>query len=481
MAREWREDRIEKLERENAQLHARVGEQQAIIETQRQTLAAQERRISELEAKLGQFSGNSSRPPSSDPPGTPPAAPPKRRAGRRRGGQPGHDKHTRPLLPPEQVTRTHVVKPSACRRCFKPLAGEDPSPQRHQVIETPKAEATVDEYQLHSLTCEGCGTSTSATLPDGVPTGQFGPRLQATVAVCTGAYKLSKRDTEELVEDFFGVPISLGSVANLEQATSEALAAPVEEVAKAIREAPVVHADETGWYERSKRAWLWVATTASLAVFLISKSRGAQVAKALLGEAFAGILISDRWSAYGWVDVAQRQLCWAHMLRHFIGFQAHGPEASAIGRALQLLTETMFHVWHRVRDGTMTREEFRGLIVPLREHVVARLREGASCSVGEIAGRCREILELEPALWTFVHVGGVEPTNNTGERILRPGVLWRKRSFGTDSPNGSRFVERVLTAVMTLRLQRRNVLDYMTAVCEAAHHGKAAPSLLPTA
>jgi transposase len=480
MARDWREDRIEELERENVQLHARVGEQEAVIETQRQTIAAQEHRIHELEAKLGQSSGNSSRPPSSDPPGTPPPAPPKRRTGRRRGGQPGHDKQTRPLVPPEQVTRTHVVKPSACRRCFKPLAGEDPSPYRHQVIDIPKVQATVEEYQLHTLTCEDCGTSTRATLPEGVPTGQFGPRLQATVAVCTGAYKLSKRDTEELVEDFFGVPISLGSVANLEQATSEALAAPVAEVAKAIQKAPVVHADETGWYERSKRAWLWVATTAVLAVFLISKSRGAEVAKTLLGKAFGGILISDRWSAYAWVDVTRRQLCWAHLLRQFIGFQTHGPEAHGIGQALELLTETMFHAWHRVRDGTMTREEFRRLMDPLRRHVVARLHEGASCSVGAVAGRCREILALEPALWTFVHVEGVEPTNNAGERIVRPGVLWRKRSFGTDSSNGSRFVERILTAVMTLRLQKRNVLDYMTAACEAALQGKTAPSLLPT-
>jgi transposase len=286
MARDWREDRIEELERENAQLHARVGEQEAVIETQRQTISAQERRIHELEAKLGQSSGNSSRPPSSDPPGTPPPAPPKRRTGRRRGGQPGHDKQTRSLVAPEQVTRTHVVKPCACRHCFKPLAGEDPSPYRHQVIDIPKVQATVEEYQLHTLTCEACGTSTRATLPEGVPTGQFGPRLQATVAVCTGAYKLSKRDTEELIEDFFGVPISLGSVANLEQATSKAIAAPVAEVAKAIQKAPVVHADETGWYERSKRAWLWVATTAVLAVFLISKSRGAEVAMTLLGKAF---------------------------------------------------------------------------------------------------------------------------------------------------------------------------------------------------
>jgi transposase len=327
--------------------------------------------------------------------------------------------------------------------------------------------------------CEGCGLSTRASLPPGVPAGQFGPRLQAVVALCSGDYHLSKRQTERLVEDVFGVPIALGSIANLEQQTSEALAAPFEEAARALRSEPVVHADETGWYETSRRAWLWGAVGGLVALFLVRARRNAKVAKELLGAAFAGVLISDRWSAYAWVDVARRQLCWAHLLRQFRGFQDHGDEGKRIGVALEILTETMFHVWHRVRDGTETRASFQAFMGPLQEQVRGWLREGQACSVRAVAGRCREILELEPALWTFVDVEGVEPTNNAGERILRLGVLWRKGSFGTDSPKGSRFVERILTVVTTLRLQKRNVLDYMTAVCDAALHGKHAPSLLP--
>jgi transposase len=383
------------------------------------------------------------------------------------------------LVPRERVDRTIVVKPDACRRCGIALEGDDPEPFRHQVFEVPKVMGTVDEYQLHALFCSKCGISTRAVLPPGVPTGNFGARLQAMVSVCSGAYRMSKRQIEELVEDFFGVPISLGSIANLEQATSEAVAAPVEEVARAIREEPVVHADETGWFERSKRAWLWVAVTAHLALFIIRARRSARVAKELLGAAFAGILVSDRWSAYAWVDVARRQLCWAHLLRQFRGFQDRGPEARVIGEALELLTDTMFHLCHRVRDGTMTRAAFQEKIENLRPHVVARLQEGAACPVQAVAGRCSEILELEPALWTFAYVEGVEPTNNAGEHRIRHGVMWRKTSFGTDSPNGSRFVERILTVVTTLRMQGRNVLDYVTAACEAALAGTPAPSLLP--
>ena len=471
MERDWRDDRLDQLE-------AVVRQQKAIIEAQQQTIAALECRVRDLEAKVAQFSGNSSRPPSSDLPGAPPPSRPKR-TGRPRGGQKGHKKHARALVPPEQVSRIETCKPDACRRCGGALRGDDPAPHRHQVTEIPKVVATVEEYQLHALGCARCGITTRAALPAGVPTSAFGPRLQAMVAVFGGAYRMSKRASEELIEDVFGVPIALGSVTNLEHATSEALAAPVAEIARALPCEPIVHMDETGWFERGKRAWLWLAVTARMALFAIRRSRGAKVSKEMLGETFAGILVSDRWSAYAWVDVERRQLCWAHLLRQFLGFQTYGPEGSAIGRALELLTDTMFLLWHRVRDGTMTRKAFQKLMKPLRAHVCARLQEGAASSVRAIAGRCREILALEPALWTFVNVEGVEPTNNGGERRIRHGVMWRKTSFGTDSPSGSLFVERILTVVTTLRIQKRNVLDYMTKVCHAALHGKPAPSLLP--
>ena len=456
VGRDWRDDRIEELE--------------ALVERLM-------RRVAELEAQLAQFSGNSSRPPSTDPPGAPPPSRPKR-TGRRRGGQPGHEKHSRALVPPEQVDKAQTCKPKACRRCGKAVAGNDPDPYRHQVIEIPRAKATVEEFQLHALRCERCGITTRATLPPGVPTSPFGPRLQALVAVLSGAYRLSKRAIEELVGDAFGVPIALGSVSSLEQATSEALAAPVEEIAQTLPKESIVHMDETGWFEQSKRAWLWIAVSAQMALFAIRHSRGAKVAKELLGTTFSGILISDRWSAYEWVDVQRRQLCWAHLLRQFLGFQTYDAEASAIGRSLELLTETMFHLWHRVRDGTMRRREFQKRMESLRTHVIARLREGTDCSSRAVAGRCREILKLELALWTFVHINGVEPTNNEGERRIRHAVMWRKTSFGTDSPNGSRFVERILTVVTTLRMQQHNVLDYLTDACQAALHGRPAPSLL---
>jgi transposase len=438
-------------------------------------LLAQARRIAALEARLGQTSRTSSRPPSSDPPGTPRRARPP--SGRRPGGQPGHPGSSRPLLPVARVQAVVPVTPARCRRCGRRLQGSDPAPRRHQVTEVPPLTPIVTEYQLHTLPCR-CGATTAAALPPGVPAGTFGPRLQALAAVCTGVYHLSRRTTVGLLRDLCGVELALGSLPACEAAVSEALAAPVAAAHAVVQQQPVAHVDETGWREGRRRAWLWVAATATVAVFLVHARRGAGAAQALLG-AFAGILTSDRWTAYTRWPLRSRQLCWAHLRRHFAAFAERAGTPGWLGQALLAETDQLFRWWHRVRDGTLTRASFRTYVSPLRRRVEALLWLGSRGRHAPTAATCREILLLAPALWTFVRVPGVEPTNNAAERALRPGVLWRKRSFGSHSPAGSRFAERMLTVAATLRQQRRNTVDYVTRACEAALRGAPAPSLLP--
>jgi transposase len=345
------------------------------------------------------------------------------------------------------------------------------------VTEVPPVRPVVTEYQLHTLRCR-CGATTRATLPPGVPAGAFGPRLQALVAVCTGVYHLSRRTTAGLLHDLFGVDLALGSVTTCEQAASQALAAPVAAAHAFVQQQPVAHVDETGWREGRRRAWLWVAATATVTVFLVHARRGAVAAQALLG-AFVGVLTSDRWTAYTRWPLRDRQLCWAHLRRHFAAFVELPGAAGRLGRALLAETDQLFGWWHRVRDGTLARSSFRVYVSPLRQRVEALLWLGSRCPHAPTAATCREILALAPALWTFVRVAGVEPTNNAAERALRPGVLWRKGSFGSHSPTGSRFTERILTVAATLKLQRRNVVDYVTLACAAALRGDPAPSLLP--
>ena len=457
---------------------ATLEEALAVIERQQAQIDALQVRIAELEERLGQNSRNSSRPPSSDSPAVAPPAP-RPPSGRAPGGQPGHEGHHRLLLPIEQVDAVVPLTPPQCRGCGGRLRGEDPTPRRHQVTELPRVRPQVTEYQLHTLACAQCGLVTTTALPPGVPTGAFGPRLAATVAVCTGVYHLSKRTTEGLLADLFGVELALGTVTACEQTVSAVLAAPVAEARAYVQEQAVAHADETGWREGRQRAWLWVAVTALVTVFLIHTRRGRVAAQALLG-AFAGILVTDRWSAYAHWPLARRQLCWAHLVREFTAFTERGGAAARIGRALLDETTPMFAWWPRVRDGTLGREPFRTAMGPLRARVEALLQDGAACRHAKTAGTCREMLKLAPALWTFIDVPGVEPTNNAAERALRPAVLWRKGCFGTHSAGGSRFVERMLTVAATLKQQRRNVVDYVTQACVAALHRQPAPSLLPS-
>jgi transposase len=242
---------------------------------------------------------------------------------------------------------------------------------------------------------------------------------------------------------------------------------------------PVVNVDETSWRESNQRRWLWIGTTSLVTVFLVLATRGAVGAQQLLGLAFQGIVGSDRWSGYNWLSAWQRQLCWAHLKRDFQAFVDRGGASARLGEALLKQVNTMFELWHQVREGTLSRTEFQEQMDPIREQVGALLREGTVLSHDKTRRTCENILKWEWALWSFVLVEGVEPTNNSAERPLRRAVLWRRRSFGTQSEAGSLFVERVLTTVSTLRLQKRDVLDFLTEACAAAIRGDTPPSLLP--
>ncbi len=225
--------------------------------------------------------------------------------------------------------------------------------------------------------------------------------------------------------------------------------------------------------------WLWTAVTPLVTVFLVLATRGRLGAQTLLGASFAGIVGSDRWSGYTWVDPTCRQVCWAHLRRDFAAFVERGGEPARLGQALLNVSATIFGLWSRVRDGTLSRTAFVAAMEPLQAQVGALLREGTTLEQAKTRRACQNIHKLEPALWTFVTQDGVEPTNNAAERALRRAVVWRRRSFGTQSAEGSRFAERLLTVVTTLRQQDRDVLDYLTVACSSALRGDDPPSLLP--
>jgi len=445
--------------------------------TRLQTLEVE---VAKLREQVNRNSGNSSQPPSSDGPGVEKGKNKKKRNGRNRGGQPGHPGTRRKLVAVEELKAEYDLKPDICRCCGENLSGEDAAPYRHQVAEIPPVKIEVTEYRLHTLTCASCGVETRAKLPEGVPQGGFGPRFQAQVSILSGKYHLSKRETVGILDDFYGVELGLGSVPKLEQRTSEAIAPAVEEARVYVRTQPTAHQDETGWREGSKKAWLWVLATPWVSVFQVDLRRSAAVAKAMLGVDFKGILTTDRWSAYNWLENRYRQLCWAHLKRDFQSFVERGGDSQALGEALLVHHHQMFSSWHLLDKGHLTRAHFQEQLIPIRQQVGDLLRQGCTCSHSATAGTCRDILKRESALWTFIDVEGVPPTNNQAEQNIRPGVLWRNSSFGTQSKAGSRFVERILTVATTLKQQKRNLLDYLTQACESANFGRTVPSILPS-
>ena len=450
----------------------------ALVAYSEQRIEQLETRVKDLENRLKLNSTNSSKPPSSDPMGLkrkPPAPPSKKK----RGGQPGHPKACRALVPPEKVSETINCKPSTCRRCGHELCGDDPEPLIHQVAELPRIEPIVNEYRLHRLICPDCGEKTCGIVPAGVPSGCFGPYLQAVLAMFAGAYRLSKRQIQQVSADLFGLTISTGMISKLERQSGAVLEAPYNEVATGVHEAKAVNIDETSWRENRAKRWLWVTVTRLATVFTIARNRSGEIAAALLGSQDGQVVSSDRFSAYEWIMASWRQVCWSHLRRDFQAMIDRADDGERIGRRLLSLSNRLFRNGHRVRDETLEWTVFQKRMGGLRQEVKQTLQEGSRCSCAKTAATCFEILKVEEGLWTFARVQGIDPTNNAAERALRHAVIWRRISGGTDSVQGSRFVERMLTVVATCRQQGNNVLDYLTSCFEASRRGQAVPSLLP--
>jgi len=274
-----------------------------------------------------------------------------------------------------------------------------------------------------------------------------------------------------LVADLFGLEISLGAVSNIEDRVSEALTAPHAEALARVQNAEFKHADETSWKQGNENFWLWVAKSDEASVFLVRNNRSGKVARELLGETVTGTLISDRYSGYSWVDLKQRQVCWAHLFRDFRKIAESGKESKRIGEGLELCGAAVFTYWHQYCNKEIPRERWHKEADRFRGDIRALLEEGAKLKDWRAPSICRGILKVESALWTFVRTEGLEPTNNDAERAIRGAVIWRKTSLGTQSERGSRYVERMLTCAATLRAHGRNLMDYLHQVCASHPRG----------
>ncbi|WP_161569320.1 IS66 family transposase [Candidatus Oscillochloris fontis] len=448
----------------------------------RQFIALLVQKLAAIEARLNQNSQNSSKPPSSDPPSAPPRpAKTPRGKPKTKGAQPGHPDQQRDLMPTSEVSQVVPLRPTTCPGCQHALPDDLApvgSPRRQQVWDIPVAPPEVTEYQYYTVICPCCQAWVAAERPDAVPPGAFGPRMVALIALLHGRYRISNRELVDLLRMVWQIPISVGSVCDLQQVASAALIPAYTEVQAAIAEADHVHVDETSWREGSRTPWLWVAVGTLATLFMVQLGRGKTQMHALLNTTFAGYVTSDRLAAYNSLPPERRQVCWAHLIRNLRSRVETKGRWQADAADLLALADLVFAVWDRYRDGVIDRAVLRAMLAPIQHAMWERLHVAAQGG-HYLSSLGRELIRLWDALWTFVEVEGIEPTNNAAERALRPAVLWRKGSYGTQSDGGSRFVERMLTVTATCQQHERPLFPYLIAAVTAYWANQPAPQLLP--
>jgi transposase len=472
-----------KLEAQLAAKDARIEELEPLVAKWTEQVATLTKQVAVLTEKLERNSSNSRLPPSSDPPGRSRTRrkKSKKKSKRKRGGQPGHRGAHRALLPAEQVNKFHDLFPEQCENCWESLPEvADPRAKRYQTIEVPPLRPHIEEFRRHAVACAHCGHKTRAPYDEKqIPSSPFGPRLMSIVGLLTGVYHVSRRKTTSLLSDLLGVQISLGAVSAVEARLSEAVKPAVDEVCDQVEYAAVKHTDGTSWLKAGVAMSLWTIATTAATLFKIVADSSSATLKPLFG-ALKGILVSDRATALGFWAMERRQICWAHLLRKFVSFSERDGPAGGLGRDLLNYTGILFAYWQDYKAGKINRRRFRTWMLPVREQIEKVLAKAVAADIEQLSGSCDNLLAHKHALWTFMERDDVEPTNNHAERELRAFVLWRKRSFGTQSDRGNLFAERMMTIAHTARKQGKHVLSFLTACCTTHRSNTATPSLFGT-
>jgi transposase len=446
-------------------------------------IAEHAERIEKLERRLGQNSRNSSLPPSSDRPsrdGQGEEKPrPRKRSGKKRGAQQGHKGSGRELDPnPDEIVEH---RPGACRKCGRQLDGSERTvgrPARHQVIELPDTCVVRIEHRMLRVVCPDCGTHNRAELPTDVEQGAFAPKLRASV-VTLAVMLMSRRTTVALLKDMFGARISVGSVDNILKQAGELLASPWQAIQRAAQAAEVLHADETSWRRAGQRIWLWAALSATACCFRIDQTRARSAAKTLFGD-FDGLLISDRYSVYDFIDPSRRQACLSHLARTFQAFAERDGPAARHGKKIRELIDEIIRADTQSRHNRQRICWHEGELNQIHDRLMDAVEAGERSRTPQLSRLCGTVLDIWPTLWNFTEHAGAEATNNRCERAIRHAVLWRKTSLGTQSEAGDRFVERILSIRETCRLNDRSMHDYLVEVHHTRLTGAEIPNPLPT-
>jgi transposase len=463
----------EKAPGDGAKLPQTLSECHEVIARQALQLSQLQEQVGVLQERLKLDSTNSSKPPSSNGPGQGNRA--QRRASQRqRGAQPGHKGSARALVDEEEVDQIIECKPAEVCECGAAVEMVDDEPLRHQVFDVPPVKAQVHEYRRYAGRCAGCGKAHRAPLPAGVPSGQIGPRALALIGMLGTHYHLTQFKVRDLLARVLGVDFSVGAISQAHGKVALALKAPLAQVGDHMAQAPLKHLDETRYPSEGGHNWAWAVVTPQVALYSLLPSRARYVAHSLIGEQPSGIVVSDRYAVYDYVDVQRRQVCWAHLLRDFKRIGERAGEAGRIGQRLLGAGYVLF----RWREQDKSAVQFE----PLCRRIKRLLEQAAAQTACQrTAKTCANLLKLWPALWSFLDDKTVPPTNNEAERALRALVLKRKISGPTRSRRGADFIARGFSVYETCRRQGRDLWGFMHEAVIAWIDQSTPPSLVPSA
>lgn len=418
--------------------------------------------IADLKSRLDQNSGNSHKPPSTDLV----KRHQKEKTGKPKGGRLGHDAHFRVLAGPERVDHVVAHYPTRCHDCGGKLSRDAATgePRRHQVTELPVVRAVITEHRLYKSICPCCRATNRAELPAGVPTGAFGPRFTALVALMVGRFRLSRRECSQFIAATTDTTVAPSTVVKLCERASDALEGPVASIAAEVRASSVAYVDETTYRRSGKRTWLWVAVSSAATLFRLAEGRSRKERHALLGETFGGIVVSDRYSVYNDLVNHERGVCHAHLKRDLAALAERGGRIGRLAELVRNEQKRMFALYHARERGEVDQATVLKKLAPLKARLTRLVREGKGSRHRRGRALFRHMWQLWPALFTFVEISGVEGTNSNAERALRPAVIWRKTCFGTASVAGDLFVERMLTVSATCCQRKANLFSFL---CDA--------------
>jgi transposase len=430
---------------------------QAYVHTLRDEVAQLQNRVETLETRLQQNSTSSSRPPSSDSPYKKPRRHTTSTTPRKAGGKPGHQGHRQVLFP---ATTVRELRPERCTCGNTTFALTTPY-HTHQVIELPSIAMEVTHWVLYQGWCQACGRWSHAHVPTEHTSG-YGPRFSALMGELAGTYGNGRRMVQTFCASVLQVPISLGAIQKVLDRVAQAIEPHYTAIATQARHAPVNYIDETPWFLTHTLQWLWVMVSDRAAFYLIHPRRSKEAFAALIDD-WAGILVSDGYGVYQtWV--AHRQTCLAHLIRAARSLaDRQSPELAACGTWALAELQRLCYMATAPPTGGEWRAWYARLCKLIDQY------HDRHDDAGKFA---RRLLREMDSLWVFLVHCGVDATNNRAERALRCGVLWRKRSLGTASSKGNRWVERILSLRETCRLQARSTYTVLVDAVTRFFYGQ---------